>query len=435
MPIRCSVPNCVVFVNKNFRIPVVDVRSSGQYQKLLELRRLKWVQNCQLPADPAPHHRVCSRHFVSGKPANPNSIDNVDWVPTINLPPMLREYSLLANGTIVIKNEQLLTAEVGIEENDNKQDVIQHCTTVYGVPSASLNYSGSFEPKRRSSSGRTMLPCRVCGQNIPDEPALADSFTNHARVYMELISVELHDHEVPEQLRICQDCKNKLYDFKKFRENCVQVHWGLVKVKAEPVCVKQESDKDSFLYDALATSSVDSISTAQPSDDLAEENNDDQNDKSSEHMSASSNEYYSYSSSEEEPTILPTRATEMQTTMQNESIIYKRKKIFPSKLDCLCPRRCADKFKEQDMEQLFERFWKSKEEDYQKPIIIEYVQCVEADSHRKRTVQGTRPNRADVCLYHFPSEGKLERVCHKYFFGILQISTGKVNKYLGRKSQ
>lgn len=62
------------------------------------MRRNQWKRNCKLPADTAQHHRVCGRHFVSGKPANPDDIKHIDWVPTINLPPQRNVCFTLAKG-------------------------------------------------------------------------------------------------------------------------------------------------------------------------------------------------------------------------------------------------------------------------------------------------------------------------------------------------
>ncbi|XP_062558653.1 uncharacterized protein LOC134223507 [Armigeres subalbatus] len=89
MVLKCTVPSCGVYssdqTHQMFRLPSVGKRISEQQKYLAEHRLALWVEACGLKKSPASHHRVCSRHFFSGKPAKPWEKDEVDWIPTRNL--------------------------------------------------------------------------------------------------------------------------------------------------------------------------------------------------------------------------------------------------------------------------------------------------------------------------------------------------------------
>lgn len=68
-----------------FRLPSVRKRMTEAERVLAEKRLTLWVEACGLEKNPASHHRVCSRHFVNGRPAKSFETEDVDWVPTQNL--------------------------------------------------------------------------------------------------------------------------------------------------------------------------------------------------------------------------------------------------------------------------------------------------------------------------------------------------------------
>ncbi|XP_062551282.1 uncharacterized protein LOC134216398 [Armigeres subalbatus] len=89
MPSKCSVAGCHVYAKdaqyKLYRVPVINRLTTGEKHKFLEIRRLRWLRNCDLP-DTSSMLLVCGRHFLSGKPSEFQQSDNVDWVPTLHLP-------------------------------------------------------------------------------------------------------------------------------------------------------------------------------------------------------------------------------------------------------------------------------------------------------------------------------------------------------------
>ena len=70
-----------------FRVPVI-VNNQGEACEELSIERRRWLsaisRDC-LTENLIQSGRVCSRHFVQGKPAASWDKWNVDWVPTLNL--------------------------------------------------------------------------------------------------------------------------------------------------------------------------------------------------------------------------------------------------------------------------------------------------------------------------------------------------------------
>ena len=71
-----------------YRVPVI-IRSEGELtEELTTERRRKWISAISrddITEKKMENDRVCSSHFVSGKPASNWDKFNVDWVPTLNL--------------------------------------------------------------------------------------------------------------------------------------------------------------------------------------------------------------------------------------------------------------------------------------------------------------------------------------------------------------
>ncbi|XP_014678815.1 PREDICTED: uncharacterized protein LOC106818641 [Priapulus caudatus] len=70
-----------------YRLPAVI---TGQCEKTLELsqkRRAKWLANVSrsIKTSNLPYVRICSDHFITGKPSTLFDCTNPDWAPTINL--------------------------------------------------------------------------------------------------------------------------------------------------------------------------------------------------------------------------------------------------------------------------------------------------------------------------------------------------------------
>ena len=71
-----------------FRIPKVVTGRGGKYRELSEKRRagfLSAISRDDLTEKILTHDRICSRHFILGRPAALEDELNPDWLPTLNL--------------------------------------------------------------------------------------------------------------------------------------------------------------------------------------------------------------------------------------------------------------------------------------------------------------------------------------------------------------
>lgn len=90
MVVNCVVRECFSYgTDENIRfycIPAVHKRTDEKSRKLMVLRRSRWARALMLVRDPPPYYRICSRHFVSGKPAVLADVHNIDWIPNLHMP-------------------------------------------------------------------------------------------------------------------------------------------------------------------------------------------------------------------------------------------------------------------------------------------------------------------------------------------------------------
>ena len=73
---------------KFFSVPSIAKYQGEMVEELLIERRTRWIaaiSRDKLTEDILRNDRVCSRHFVSGRPAASWDKFNVDWVPSLNL--------------------------------------------------------------------------------------------------------------------------------------------------------------------------------------------------------------------------------------------------------------------------------------------------------------------------------------------------------------
>ncbi|XP_038106319.1 uncharacterized protein LOC6049079 [Culex quinquefasciatus] len=93
MVARCLVKSCRVRISdkryKLHKIPAIDPKAQFLARQRGEKRQQLWKQACGLPESTvvSRYHLICSRHFVTGKPAPQSDVKHVDWYPTQNLDP------------------------------------------------------------------------------------------------------------------------------------------------------------------------------------------------------------------------------------------------------------------------------------------------------------------------------------------------------------
>ncbi len=89
----CAVVNCHNRSDRGenirfFRLPAIITHQGSQALQLSTERRLKWlakINRQDLTPERYPNIRVCSRHFVSGSPAQLFDQAIPDWTPTLFL--------------------------------------------------------------------------------------------------------------------------------------------------------------------------------------------------------------------------------------------------------------------------------------------------------------------------------------------------------------
>ena len=80
-----------------FRIHAIISHQGDETEELTRERRMRWISAISrgdLTELKLKNERVCSPHFVSGKPAQLWDKFNIDWVPTLNLTKNGLEYQL-----------------------------------------------------------------------------------------------------------------------------------------------------------------------------------------------------------------------------------------------------------------------------------------------------------------------------------------------------
>ncbi|EAT32731.1 AAEL015046-PA [Aedes aegypti] len=318
--------------------------------------------------------------------------------------------------------------------------------------------------------------CRACGQNLPDDPALSDSFQNYAHMYLEFTNLQLHPRENPEELRICPDCKNKLHEFQQLRETFINVHWRLLEVKPElrdnhevfdsnAVVEKNPSINEAIVSDMNSleqdvsqnnlynqtTEQLESIVKVEPVDYCSEDNADDGNEQKAfgysfqiTKESSSDSELSSSSTSDDQSEMLPPKMKKKKKSLEelypydksqrNKFYIPRKRKKFPRQFDCRCPKKCSTLFEsEQVLEHFFHKFWASVDKTRQRKMVLEYVRAMPVRRIRCRP-QRVRPERAVMFQYFVPTEGGDVRVCQRFFLGILQTTSQTVYRYIYGKT-
>ncbi|KAK0146792.1 hypothetical protein N1851_013911 [Merluccius polli] len=92
MPMICVVYGCSNRSNREksksfYRVPKIVQHKGAKCKEQTKKRRDKWLANLLLSFGGAESEnaRVCSDHFVKGRPSALKDVDCVDWAPTVDL--------------------------------------------------------------------------------------------------------------------------------------------------------------------------------------------------------------------------------------------------------------------------------------------------------------------------------------------------------------
>ncbi|XP_053698291.1 zinc finger protein 470-like [Sabethes cyaneus] len=170
---------------------------------------------------------VCGRHFVSGTPARVTDINDVDWVPTLNLPVVP-----VKNGssTSVVENEGTTGNQNKADNDQNKQPQPQPPQTNLKpeVQEVKITSNAPWIPQvndttvdnRKSIRQTQKLLCRLCLRTYP-KPRMDLIFKNGSdlrkNIYITIgVKVKKHDRSV----HICINCRNIVRLIDQFQQAC-----------------------------------------------------------------------------------------------------------------------------------------------------------------------------------------------------------------------
>ena len=86
--VLCAIVDGKLEKGSMFRIHAIITHQGDETEELTRERRMRWVSAISrddLTELKLQNERICSPHFVSGKPAQSWDKFNIDWVPTLNL--------------------------------------------------------------------------------------------------------------------------------------------------------------------------------------------------------------------------------------------------------------------------------------------------------------------------------------------------------------
>ncbi|KXJ84567.1 hypothetical protein RP20_CCG007920 [Aedes albopictus] len=181
MPSKCAVLSCPIYApNKEhhlFRIPAVRIRSSGELRQQMLLRRARWGEVLRLSDIQMTHALVCGRHFVSRKPANPEEIGSVDWVPTLHLD--VQEDQVRRRSMYEPVKQEAYSASEAREEAGETQPMVRIETTsstccIPGCVNRQQQWLTDF-PRDKELRERWLAAILAgCGETIADQEQDAD---------------------------------------------------------------------------------------------------------------------------------------------------------------------------------------------------------------------------------------------------------------------
>ncbi|XP_068203819.1 uncharacterized protein [Palaemon carinicauda] len=137
-----------------FQFPRVIQNAEGKQNVLSLLRQQAWIANLSssnLNFEDLNDYRVCSDHFVQGKPCSLNDVENIDWVPSQNLS---------RTGDSIRKDRRNKESPKGREKKTvtpngfvfNKEITTSKCEPVVDVGVQENNYSINVSEKSKTSS-------------------------------------------------------------------------------------------------------------------------------------------------------------------------------------------------------------------------------------------------------------------------------------------
>ncbi|XP_048577013.1 uncharacterized protein LOC5515843 [Nematostella vectensis] len=150
------------------------VKGEIKIRKLCEDRRRKWLANIarkDLDDKKAENTRVCSNHFISGKPADIMDTTNPDWAPTVNLGHSnVGDVSMAVNRNARAKSRQKKREEIieqGRVDMANTSQEIEITSHDFEDPTSSIKSTPEeFELNKSAQTEHTPTRDQACQTDI-----------------------------------------------------------------------------------------------------------------------------------------------------------------------------------------------------------------------------------------------------------------------------
>ncbi|KAG4066042.1 hypothetical protein HA402_001289 [Bradysia odoriphaga] len=159
MPTSCCVIGCKSWGYKKGRkysaFPMLQYRSAKRLA-LSQARQKAWctaINRAGFGADKFKHARVCDLHFVSGKSVTLSKVDDVDWVPTLNMGYTLfkPEHSGENSSIVSVKMEN-------IEEDEQSMEMTVVTPDIFNLSRDPISSKGVDVVRYLSKETQTNIP-------------------------------------------------------------------------------------------------------------------------------------------------------------------------------------------------------------------------------------------------------------------------------------
>ncbi|XP_014674302.1 PREDICTED: uncharacterized protein LOC106814506 [Priapulus caudatus] len=127
MPISCGVVNCRNRYPKKahsfFRLPIVITKQGEVTKEMSDRRRRCWlaaINRTGMSETVIRNLRVCSAHFISGKPSALYKDTDPDWVPMVNM-----GYAMKDLNTQVVRHDRLKKRKETIKKRDAAMSLVE----------------------------------------------------------------------------------------------------------------------------------------------------------------------------------------------------------------------------------------------------------------------------------------------------------------------
>ncbi|KAJ8927094.1 hypothetical protein NQ314_020366 [Rhamnusium bicolor] len=162
MPTKCSIRGCDTFYARGkpfFNLPTeVKYKYAWDKAQLAKKRRKLWLEAMGLLDDePSKMIRICSKHFLSGKPAALENTTDIDWVPSFSMN--------LLHSPAKEQQKRQIEEQDKKKQNLNKHTSSHHSTSSHRPTSSHRSTSSHHSDSHRSTSSHRHTSSKRSGSS------------------------------------------------------------------------------------------------------------------------------------------------------------------------------------------------------------------------------------------------------------------------------